>query len=77
MGVKKIGRVGDGGHSLSAGHVSGKEASLRELWRAVREELDAMKADQAALKLRLDNDGTLLDDQWSANLPAVADTFVK
>ena len=52
--MKKIGNVGSAGHSLSAGHQSGKEASLKELWQALRGELDAVKADNEPVEPGLD-----------------------
>jgi len=52
--MKKIGDLGQGGAGLSAGHNDSDNASLKELFLAVRAEMDALYA-------KLDGEAQLAD----------------
>ena len=62
--MKKIGDIGFGGQGLSAGnHNDGDGSTLKELFIAIREELDALYA-------KLDGDAGVTDTDYASTLPA-------
>ena len=61
MALKKIGDLGDGGQQLSEGH-NPNASSLKDLFLALRAELDALYA-------KLDADAGVTDTDHAATLP--------
>ena len=57
----KIGNIGEGGQGLSEGHKAAG-STIKELFVAIREELDA-------LYTKLDADGGVTDTDFAATLP--------
>jgi len=55
--VKKIGQM-EGGQGISVGHANASQASFKELFLAVREELDDMKTKVDAILAKMDVDFT-------------------
>ena len=60
--MKKIGELGHGGAGQSDGHKRSDDSTLKELFCAVREELDALYA-------KLDADAGVSDTDFAASLP--------
>lgn len=55
--AKKIGQM-EGGQGISIGHANKNQASYKELFLAVREELDDIKIKMTAILAKMDTDFT-------------------
>lgn len=74
----KIGNLGEGGQGLSDGH-KGAGVTMKELFGAVREELDDVRTQYGALLVKLDADSgdTGGDSDYAASVGLAAATFEK
>jgi hypothetical protein len=66
MSQEKIGNLGHGGQGESAGHKVAGESSSKELWLALRAELDDLRAKYAATLAKLDADAGVTDTNYGA-----------
>lgn len=75
MTVALIGNLGDGGSGENPGSRDGENATQKELFLAVRAELDDMRAKYAALTAKLDADSGVTDTDYATTGTLAAATF--
>lgn len=72
----KIGNLGEGGQGISVGH-KGAGVTMNELFGAVRDEMDNMRTQYAALLAKLDADVGVTDTDYAASVDFGSAQFEK